>query len=66
VLPLPDAGGPRPLIATNGKTLARTPFFDDLKRQLVQLPELRLVIIDPLQAFVLADVNADPAAAQFL
>ena len=66
VLPLPDAGGPRPLIATNGKTLARTPFFDHLKRQLVQLPELRLVVIDPLQAFVLADVNADPAAAQFL
>jgi hypothetical protein len=66
VLPLPDAGGPRPLIATNGKTLARTPFFDDLKRQLMQLPELRLVVIDPLQAFVLADVNADPAAAQFL
>jgi len=66
VLPLPDAGGPRPLIATNGKALARTPFFDDLKRQLVQLPELRLVVVDPLQAFVLADVNADPAAAQFL
>jgi hypothetical protein len=66
VLPLPDAGGPRPLIATNGKALARTPFFDDLKRQLTQLPELRLVVIDPLQAFVLADVNADPAAAQFL
>src|SRR5579885_854578 len=66
VLPLPDAGGPRPLIATNGKALARTPFFDDLKRQLTQLPDLRLVVIDPLQAFVLADVNADPAAAQFL
>jgi hypothetical protein len=66
VLPLPDAGGPRPLIATNGKALARTPFFDDLKRQLAQLPNLRLVVIDPLQAFVLADVNADPAAAQFL
>jgi hypothetical protein len=66
VLPLPDAGGPRPLIATNGKALARTPFFDDLKRQLLQLPDLRLVVIDPLQAFVLADVNADPAAAQFL
>lgn len=66
VLPLPDAGGPRPLIASNGKALARTPFLDDLKRQLMQLPELRLVVIDPLQAFVLADVNADPAAAQFL
>lgn len=66
VLPLPDAGGPRPLIATNGKMLARTPFFNDLKLQLIQLSELRLVVIDPLQAFVLADVNADPAAAQFL
>jgi hypothetical protein len=66
VLPLPDAGGPRPLIANNGKALARTPFFEDLKRQLMQLPDLRLVVIDPLQAFVLADVNADPAAAQFL
>lgn len=66
VLPLPDAGGPRPLIATNGKALARTPFFEDLKRQLMQLPDLRLVVIDPLQAFALADVNADPAAAQFL
>jgi hypothetical protein len=66
VLPLPDAGGPRPLIATNGKTLARTPFFNDLKLQLGQLSELRLVVIDPLQAFVVADVNADPAAAQFL
>src|SRR5262249_21441150 len=26
----------------------------------------RLVVFDPLQAFVAADVNADPAAAQFL
>ncbi len=66
ILPLPDAGGARPLIATNGKTLARTPFFNDLKQQLLRLPDLRLVVIDPLQAFVLADVNADPAAAQFL
>ena len=66
VLPLPDAGGPRPLIASDGRALARTPFFNDLKLQLVQLSELRLVVIDPLQAFVLADVNADPAAAQFL
>ncbi len=66
VLPLPDAGGARPLIATNGKTLTRTRFFDDLKQQLLRLAELRLIVIDPLQAFVLADVNADPAAAQFL
>ena len=66
VLPLPDAGGARPLIASDGKTLARSPFLEELKRQLLEIKELRLIVIDPLQAFVLADVNADPAAAQFL
>lgn len=65
ILPMPDAGGARPLIASNGKTLVLTPFFEELKRQLCAIPDLRLVVIDPLQAFVLADVNADPAAAQF-
>jgi RecA/RadA recombinase len=66
VLPLPDAGGARPLITTNNKALARSPFLEELKRQLLEIKDLRLVVIDPLQAFVLADVNADPAAAQFL
>ena len=66
VLPLPDAGGARPLVANDGKTFACTPFFTDLKTQLLTIKELRLVVIDPLQAFVSADVNADPAAAQFL
>ncbi|MBM3560398.1 MAG: hypothetical protein FJX53_11090, partial [Alphaproteobacteria bacterium] len=66
VLPLPDAGGARPLIASDGKTLARTGFYDELKQQLLRIEGLRLVVIDPLQAFVMADVNADPAAAQFL
>ena len=66
VLPLPDAGGARPLIANKGKELARSPFLEELKRQLLEFKDLRLIVIDPLQAFVLADVNADPAAAQFL
>ena len=66
VLPLPDAGGARPLIANKGKELARSSFLEELKRQLLEIRDLRLIVIDPLQAFVLADVNADPAAAQFL
>jgi hypothetical protein len=66
VMPLPDAGGARPLIIAANKTLARSPFLEELKRQLLEIKDLRLVVIDPLQAFVLADVNADPAAAQFL
>jgi hypothetical protein len=66
VMPLPDAGGARPLIIAANKTLTRSPFLEELKRQLLEIKDLRLVVIDPLQAFVLADVNADPAAAQLL
>ncbi len=66
VLPMSDAGGTQPLIASDGKKFIRTPFFQEMKRQLTAIEDLRLVVIDPLQAFALADVNADPAAAQFL
>lgn len=66
VLPMPDAGGARPLVASDGKALARSPFLEEIKRQLIEIGDLRLVVVDPLQAFVMADVNADPAAAQFL
>ncbi len=66
VLPMSDAGGTQPLIASDGKNFIRTPFFQEMKRQLVDIEDLRLVVIDPLQAFTSADVNADPAAAQFL
>jgi hypothetical protein len=66
VVPMPNAGGPRPLIGNNGKTFGKTEFFDQLKNQLCQIGDLRLVVIDPLQAFVMADVNSDPAAGQFM
>lgn len=67
IVPLPDAGGPMPLIAAdrNG-VLLKTPAFEALRLQLEAIADLRLVIIDPLQAFVMADVNADPAAGQFM
>ena len=66
VVPMPECGGPRPLIGHDGKTFVVTEAFDDLCAQLRQIPDLRVVIIDPLQAFVSSDVNADPAAAQFM
>lgn len=66
IAPLPDMGGPRPLIASDGKTLVMTQAFHDLKAELAAIPDLKLVVIDPLQAFVMADINADPAAGQFM
>lgn len=66
IVPLPDIGGPKPLVANNGKTLATTAAFNALRRELAEIPDLKLVVIDPLQAFVIADINADPAAGQFM
>lgn len=45
---------------------AKTPFFTALKDQLETIDDLRLIVIDPLQAFVMADVTSDPAAGQFM
>src|SRR5690606_930155 len=44
----------------------KTPFFEELKRQLLEIDDLKVVVIDPLQAFVMADVTSDPAAGQFM
>lgn len=66
VVPLPDAGGPFPLVRQGRDGLVTTPEFESLVEQCKAIEDLKLVVFDPLQAFVLADVNADPAAGQFL
>jgi len=69
IVPLPDAGGPFPLVrATEGcrQGFEATPQLEALLRQLRAMEGLALVAIDPLAAFVAADVNADPQAGQFV
>lgn len=66
VLPMSSVGGALPLISADRSTVARAPFLARIKEQLARFDNLRLVVFDPLQAFVAADINADPAAAQFL
>ena len=61
-----SVGGAQPLITADRRTVTRAPFLSVIKEQLAQFNDLRLVVFDPLQAFVAADVNSDPAAAQFL
>jgi hypothetical protein len=60
---LPDAGGPFPIVAEERGKVVATPQFDALRQQLRAIPDLALVVLDPLQCFVHADVNADPQAA---
>ena len=69
IVPLPDAGGPFPLVkASDGyrQGFEATPQLESLLRQLRSMQDLALIAIDPLAAFVAADVNADPQAGQFV
>ena len=65
VVPLPDAGGPVALIQNAMGQYTVTPQYLDIRQQLIDLGNIALVVIDPLQAFAHADINTDPAAGQF-
>ena len=67
IVPLPNTGGPVTLIRSRGfsQGYETTPEYDDLVRQLCRIPDLKLINIDPLAAFVACDINADPQAGAF-
>lgn len=66
VVPMPDAGGPQCLVKEGADGIEMTDFFYDIKAQLIALPDLKLVIFDPLQAFVSADITSRPEHAQYM
>lgn len=66
IVPMPEVGGPMPLITGDRGEFKRTPQFHALIEQLKAIPDLKLVIVDPLQAFVTADITKDPAAGQYM
>lgn len=55
-----------PLISGGNGEFKKTEKFEALRTQLKAIPNLKLVVIDPLQAFITADVTKDPAAGQFM
>lgn len=65
VVPLPDAGGPMALIQNVMGQYSITEEYQNIRKQLMDMGDVALVVIDPLQAFAHADINTDPAAAQF-
>lgn len=65
VVPLPDAGGAAPFIFEQHGQMQVTPIYLSIREQLKEFADVKLVIIDPLQAFVHADITSNPAAAQY-
>ena len=64
VVSLPDAGGPLTFFRTENQRPEVTDEFRAVRDQLIALDDLKLVVIDPLQAVVTFNLHSDPAAAQ--
>ena len=62
IIPLPNAGGAMPLVGMGKDGPILTEEFYDIRAELLETPNLRLLVIDPLQNFSGGDVNSDPAA----
>ena len=65
IVPMPDAGGISAFISQHQGQYGFTAFYQNIKKQLLEFGEVALVVVDPLQAFAHADINTDPAAAQY-
>lgn len=65
IVPLADtSAGLRTLLTHINGEYRMTDAWSDLCDQIIAIGEVALVVLDPLQALVQADINADPAAAQ--
>ncbi len=63
-VPLPDAGGAYPWVIQTPNGSVNTPEYVETRRQLLEIDDLALVIVDPLQVFAATDITADPKHAQ--
>lgn len=66
IIPFPNAGGVLPLIQQKRDLLETTERFSLLRRWFKTLPDLKLIVIDPLASFVQAALDNDNAAGAFV
>tara|TARA_R100000808_G_scaffold1584_1_gene7065 strand:- start:7897 stop:10074 length:2178 start_codon:yes stop_codon:yes gene_type:complete len=62
ILPLPNLGGVFPIMQQVNSTYVMGEEFSKIYDQILEMEDLKLLVIDPMASFVHADVNADPAA----
>lgn len=65
IVPLPNAGGPIPLVVNGKMGPEATIFFDEIRAQLLSIPNVKLVVFDPMASFIMADINEDPACGAY-
>lgn len=65
VIPLPNVGGPMPLVITGRSGPETTRQLEVVRQQLEAIEDLKLVVFDPLASFVLGDLNKDQAICSY-
>lgn len=66
VVPMLATGGARSILVDGPAGPVQTDFWRELRSQLLAVPDLRLVVLDPLSSFVSADINKDNVAGAAL
>jgi hypothetical protein len=66
VVPMLATGGARSILASGPSGPVQTEFWAELKAQLMAIPDLKLVVLDPLSAFVAGDTNDNELGAALM
>lgn len=66
VVPMLATGGARSVLIDGPAGPVQTDFWRELRAQLLAIPDLKLVVLDPLSSFVSADINKDNVAGAAL
>lgn len=66
IVPLPNAGGPLPMIVQGrGGNIEASVYYHEIRKQLISIRNLKLVVFDPMASFIMADINNDPSSGSF-
>lgn len=66
VVPMISAGGIRSIIIDGRNGPEPTQFWQELRMQLLAIPDLKLVVLDPLSSFVSGDTNDNTLGASLM
>lgn len=66
VVPMLSLGGPAAIIQGSRNGPEATPFWADVRRQLLEIPNLQLVVFDPLSSFVAGDTNDNAIGSRLM
>jgi len=66
IVPLPNSGGPSPLVVPGRNGPEVTDFFKEIREQLLKISDLKMVVFDPLVNFAMVDLNKDSSAGSFV